>query len=178
MAVILTKKCSRCGVEKPRSDYYEDKGKWPSQCKECQRERSREYYGRTPERRRQVARDSQRRARLREYGITPDEYNAMWVLQGGRCRICQREADLQVDHCHDTGKVRGLLCGPCNKALGLLRDDVTTLLAAVSYLKPDPPQSTPVVTLRAPIDTLVAQLVCVYGAEALTEAVAAATVTT
>lgn len=64
-------------------------------------------------------------ARLRhKYGITLEDRGRLFVNQGGRCWICERhERDtgtLCVDHCHDTGAVRGLLCSQCNKALGFL----------------------------------------------------------
>jgi hypothetical protein len=67
---------------------------------------------------------AQRAAHLRRnYGITQDEYLRMEASQGGRCAICGTEDKgkwqyLHVDHCHATGKVRGLLCVKCNTALG------------------------------------------------------------
>lgn len=79
----------------------------------------------------------------KQYGITLQEYQEMWVTQGGRCRICGRAetvvrkgtvCNLSVDHCHDTGRVRGLLCNNCNRAIGLLGDDPATMADAVEYL--------------------------------------------
>lgn len=74
-----------------------------------------------------------------KYGITADDYDQMWVEQEGRCAICvvafDSEADGHVDHDHATKRVRGLLCGPCNKALGLMRDDPATLRAASEYVE-------------------------------------------
>jgi hypothetical protein len=69
--------------------------------------------------------------------------------QGGRCAICRQEPSgrrvesvLHLDHDHATGRVRGMLCGRCNKALGLLRDDPSLVLSLISYLNPYlPPQS-------------------------------------
>lgn len=70
------------------------------------------------------------------YGITLAQYNEMLIAQDGRCAICGAvTARLLVDHCHTTGKVRGLLCGPCNTGLGLFRDSVGALTKAVQYLK-------------------------------------------
>lgn len=87
----------------------------------------------------------QRNRRYRKvYGITPDQYDAMLTGQGGRCAICGNPPDpngvraasrLHVDHCHETGRVRGLLCSRCNQGLGYFRDDENLLLAAVRYLK-------------------------------------------
>jgi hypothetical protein len=69
--------------------------------------------------------------------------------QGGRCAICRQapsgrrvESVLHLDHDHETGRVRGMLCGRCNKALGLLRDDPSLILSLINYLNPFlPPQT-------------------------------------
>lgn len=75
----------------------------------------------------------------RGYGITADQYDTMFRQQGGVCAICNgvnRDGrKLFVDHDHGTGAVRGLLCNLCNRGIGNLRDSVTLLEAAVSYLK-------------------------------------------
>lgn len=73
----------------------------------------------------------------RLYGITLDEYNKMLAHQGGCCAICMETASsrLHVDHCHSTGKVRGLLCSKCNTGLGAYRDNTELLKAAVDYLE-------------------------------------------
>jgi hypothetical protein len=77
---------------------------------------------------------------LRKYGITLDDYQEMLAQQEGKCAICgSTEAKnfgdtLVVDHDHATGKVRGLLCGTCNTALGKFRDDPQILRSAICYL--------------------------------------------
>lgn len=74
----------------------------------------------------------------RHFGITAAEYDAMSEAQGGTCAICRRPCPtgrrLAVDHCHSTGKVRGLLCAKCNRALGMMDDDPGLLAAAIEYL--------------------------------------------
>lgn len=71
--------------------------------------------------------------------MTPELYAALVANQDGRCAICgERAQPLCVDHDHDTGEIRGLLCSSCNIGLGHLRDDARRLLAGVHYLK-DPP---------------------------------------
>jgi len=77
------------------------------------------------------------------YGITADEYQAIYEHQGGRCFICRRatgaKKKLSVDHCHETGMVRGLLCLGCNRnVLGHLRDRVDSLERAIEYLTSPP----------------------------------------
>ena len=73
----------------------------------------------------------------REFGITLDEYDAMVVAHGGVCAICGKPDGgqaLGVDHNHETGKVRGLLCRGCNTAIGSLHDSPLLLLFAIEYL--------------------------------------------
>ncbi|GAC1529093.1 MAG: hypothetical protein NVS2B6_17170 [Thermoleophilaceae bacterium] len=74
-------------------------------------------------------------SKLRAYGMTPAQYNDMADAQGRRCAICRDEGLLCVDHDHDTGVVRGLLCGNCNRALGQLKDSPQRARAAASYLE-------------------------------------------
>ena len=74
------------------------------------------------------------------YGITQDDYNMMFEKQGGRCAICEKHQTeisraLSVDHCHTTGKVRGLLCHTCNSAIGKFYDNINLLENAILYLK-------------------------------------------
>lgn len=75
----------------------------------------------------------------RRFGITPKQYTAMFKAQEGACAICDRPPTrrqrLSVDHDHETGKVRGLLCQGCNMALGLFGDNAAWLRAAISYLR-------------------------------------------
>ena len=77
----------------------------------------------------------------RNYGISLSTYNRMFIEQGGVCKICSlpqksnRNERLAIDHCHETGKVRGLLCDGCNRGIGLLKDDYRILERAASYLR-------------------------------------------
>lgn len=72
----------------------------------------------------------------KKYGLTPEQYDEMLEAQGGGCAICGTppgDIALHVDHCHETGRVRGLLCFPCNAGLGQFKHDPELLLAAASY---------------------------------------------
>jgi hypothetical protein len=68
------------------------------------------------------------------YGLSTQRYHALVEHHQGQCGICEKELPLVIDHCHKTGKVRGLLCQNCNKALGLLEDDLDIVRAAEAYL--------------------------------------------
>lgn len=79
----------------------------------------------------------------KRYGITWEDYQSLLDKQDGKCAICltdnaqnnRTSGKLFIDHCHSTGKVRGLLCSKCNHALGQFNDDENLLLSAVTYLR-------------------------------------------
>jgi hypothetical protein len=75
------------------------------------------------------------RQMIRTYNMTVEDYEAMVESQKGVCLICHRDRKLVIDHCHESGEVRGLLCGACNLMLGLLRDDPQILRRALRYLE-------------------------------------------
>ena len=80
---------------------------------------------------------SVRRSRLKgKYGITTEEFDAILLSQGGRCKICRTDAPgfWCVDHSHATDHVRGILCNPCNLALGHVKDTPAILKAMIRYL--------------------------------------------
>lgn len=81
-------------------------------------------------------------AMRQKYGIEQETYLGMVTKQEGKCAICgaepsnnQHKKRLNIDHCHRTGAVRGLLCDLCNRALGMMRDDTALLANAINYLK-------------------------------------------
>jgi hypothetical protein len=80
-----------------------------------------------------------------KYGLTLTEYRTLVKKQRGKCAICKKipKHRLYVDHCHDSKRVRALLCRSCNAALGLFKDDVTLLRAALVYLKHFKQEKTP-----------------------------------
>lgn len=75
----------------------------------------------------------------KKFGITMDDYERKLAEQGGVCQICKRACPsgrrLAVDHNHDTGAVRSLLCGPCNRGIGMFGEDPDRLRIAISYLE-------------------------------------------
>ena len=70
----------------------------------------------------------------RRYGLTREQWEAMLVAQGGLCAICGGPPPLDVDHSHETGKVRGLLCRSCNRGLGMLKDNAEICAKAAAYV--------------------------------------------
>jgi hypothetical protein len=78
----------------------------------------------------------------RKYGITIKDFNEMLEKQQGKCAICPHKFDEKIksqnaciDHNHETGKIRGLLCRTCNRALGLFKDNPEILYNAATYLR-------------------------------------------
>jgi hypothetical protein len=110
-------------------------------CKTCQKAYSqsaacvanrKEYYKRT--KRAHIDRNLQN-----QYGISHEDYDLMLEKQNGQCAICgttqpEGKGRFHVDHCHTTGRVRGLLCHHCNTMLGLAKDSAQTLNKAIHYL--------------------------------------------
>lgn len=89
-------------------------------------------------RKQQKARNHERTV-VNTYGLSYGEYERLYVEQGGVCFICRRATGatkrLAVDHDHDTGLVRGLLCGPCNKMVGYFRNSPEAFRRAADYLE-------------------------------------------
>ena len=152
-----TKRCNHCRQEKPVSDFYRNrhaKDGLQGCCKPCSAAHNRASHVRLKD-----ARNAQRRAEqqaLREgdpaeykrwlqaknlrqnFGLTLDDYEKLLVLQHGVCGICgcppPEHKRFDVDHEHETGAIRGLLCGRCNRAIGMLDDDPARFSRAASYL--------------------------------------------
>jgi hypothetical protein len=74
----------------------------------------------------------------REYGISPERFHEMYESQDRRCAVCKKQfgskSEANIDHCHATRWVRGLLCNKCNTAIGLLGDDLEIIKSASAYL--------------------------------------------
>ncbi len=159
------KRCKHCHEDKPLEDFYTDKkardGRRP-ECKACNLERRAAKYRANPrpaiERALRWQREnpdrvranmarftasghrkiSNRKSRLkRKYGITLEQFEAMLAAQGGGCAICGKPGADNVDHDHDTGRVRGILCFNCNVAIGHVANDEDRLAAAMAYLARD-----------------------------------------
>lgn len=132
----MTKVCVSCSVEKPVEQFkvYRPRGAAPrpfSYCKDCEREKNQEWRRNNRER----ARLLDRVGGLKRFGLTVEAYQKMCAAQDDACAICgDTGKTLCVDHCHATGKVRGLLCGKCNTGLGQFNDNCKLLAFAIEYL--------------------------------------------
>ncbi|MFF2851711.1 endonuclease VII domain-containing protein [Streptomyces sp. NPDC058001] len=114
------KRCPECGEVKPHDAWERNKSSsdgWASYCRACRAERNRISYFR------------------RKYGLTPAELDHMIAEQRGICCICLDAPAAHVDHCHETGSVRGVLCFSCNAALGHLKDRPDAIRRAAAYLE-------------------------------------------
>jgi hypothetical protein len=157
---VTEKLCKVCGEVKPLSAFSPTKGRGLGRyayCRSCASAKARAWRQANPDRYRGWHRDNRERhneqrrerrranpdARLTEslkrvgHNLTVADYRFLEAGQGGRCAIClQRPPSgrLHVDHDHQTGRIRGLLCGSCNKALGLFRDDPARMRRAATYL--------------------------------------------
>lgn len=129
----MTKTCRTCGDIKPLVHFQrvsKNKDGRGAHCSECYNA-SRRVWNRENG---HVQADYQRRSR---YGISQDQYNKL-LLRFTSCPVCGISFEVSVpcvDHDHDTGRVRGLLCKPCNRAIGLLGDDPDRLRLGAEYLE-------------------------------------------
>jgi hypothetical protein len=142
------KGCVRCRRTLPMEEFHRcarAKCGRNARCKDCynksSRKWSREKFARQPE----EAHRARRNYDLAKYGLNAEQYDALNEEQSGLCAICRRPErkhhqngrlnSLAVDHCHATGKVRGLLCNTCNRGIGLLGEDPALLAVALAYLE-------------------------------------------
>lgn len=131
------KRCPICGELKERSEYW----KWKSRqdglaayCIPCFTERNANWNKNNPEKAKSAAIATSRKLR---FGISREEYSQMLVNQNNSCAICKKEIkwEAHVDHCHTTGKIRGLLCRNCNLGLGGFKDNIDTIRKAIDYVQ-------------------------------------------
>jgi len=122
--------------EKNRNNYQKNKSRI-LETKKRNREKFREEYNFKRREQRKSALEKPT-LYLKKYGITKEDFDKMLEIQQGVCAICsnqERGKRLSVDHCHKTGKVRGLLCSSCNTSLGRFNDDTKIMLKAISYIE-------------------------------------------
>jgi len=139
-----TKQCTFCGEIKPLSAYRSRGGAeshlLKSRCNTCLFKQHKQWVVENPERVREYRnKDSWTLAkRCARRGITPEQLIDRYERQEECCAICKIEIELidsAIDHNHETGEFRGILCKQCNRALGMFRDNPEILKSAVEYLE-------------------------------------------
>lgn len=134
--ILPERECSLCHSVKPLIDFSPCHSRLDgrhSHCKACTASRMRSRM-REPQNKRKYK--ALRRKRV--YGLTPEMEAAFLVKQGGVCAICGAPPPLAVDHCHKTNTIRGLLCGSCNRSIGLMKDNPDNFLRTAAYLTQPP----------------------------------------
>lgn len=156
------KVCTHCNIDKPEGSFYKnDKNRLDSWCKQCRsivncnrkkdrrlrdpdwaredRERSARFRKLHPEKSKYAVRNATLK---KKYGIGIKEYEELLAAQNNKCAICGSETAkiswsprLHVDHCHETGRIRGLLCQACNTVLGKMNESPSLLRKAAAYLE-------------------------------------------
>ena len=153
----MEKKCSRCKETKPIEEFSKNrnnKSGYESECKSCRKERHKNTYvtARVNKKlteeekanyyknyvRKDYVKEKQRNSiRFRKYGVTTEQYTQMLINQSNKCGIClntfSNSKDTHIDHDHETGIVRGLLCRSCNTGFGMFRENITVLNNAIKY---------------------------------------------
>lgn len=130
----MLKRCTKCGEDKPIDSFPKERRSpdgVASQCKTCKSDYNREWRER---------KGGNLYDRTIRYGISPEEYEELLDEQLNSCACCgssdpKRKAGFVIDHDHDTGFIRGLLCHNCNIGIGLLGDSLSGLQTAVNYLR-------------------------------------------
>jgi len=161
---MKTKICSKCKTERDASFFSPDKkakSGLKSQCRICVREYAYKRYWENPDfhrertktnisKKRDFYNENRRKSRLkthitesaRKYGVSKEDI--IKLLEIKNCQICNTELSMDaenyhhkpnIDHCHSTGKIRGVLCGYCNNLIGRAKDSVEILMLAIKYLQ-------------------------------------------
>ena len=151
----MMKWCRGCRIKKDDREFCvnaDNADRLASWCRRCSNAAKRAKYSKNPEKHRvqqraYVAKNKKavatlnRAATLREYKMTAKQYAVMLEMQKGLCKMCELphfgDRPFVVDHCHKTGKIRGLIHTRCNTGIGMLNDDPLMMLKAYFYLAGD-----------------------------------------
>ena len=151
------KVCTKCKKEKSLDAFYKCKGPIDNRqghCKECDKAKGKAWNIANPDKVKDRVRrwQSYNPKKIRnnylksKYNLSIEQYGQLLIIQHCVCAICNKSEivkdarsgklkDLAVDHCHETGKIRGLLCDRCNRGIGLLQDNFEITQSATNYLK-------------------------------------------
>jgi hypothetical protein len=155
MIATQTKQCRTCLKYLPLDAFYRNptaKSGYQASCKECKKQNVKKWCEANPDRVKRAKKKhhgkSWRRRKNNQmrtlYGIDVETYEKLFAEQNGLCAVCKKPetlkrgdvvVNLSLDHCHTTGKIRGLLCANCNNGMGRFKDDPALLRAAAEYLE-------------------------------------------
>lgn len=144
--------CSKCGIPQHPDNFYKHSASeegLKGYCQQCSKLRVRDHYRKNSvkilEQKRIYNKENSHKSRnanlLRLYGLSLKDYDMLLLAQKGVCAICgkpetsSKRKNLSVDHCHTTGKIRGLLCSPCNLAVGNVNESPEIARKLVSYIE-------------------------------------------
>jgi len=149
------KQCNTCKIEKPHKDFYKSKIRidgYNYECKDCHKaylkrksndiEFKRKNNNRSSNWRKKYKAKNKKsiyEAAIKRKGLSLDDYTLLLISQNHCCAICNTpeynlKKRLFIDHCHSTGKIRGLLCANCNSAIGFAKDNTDVLNNCIKYL--------------------------------------------
>jgi hypothetical protein len=125
-------KCPSCGESNIENFYTDTKGRRTNAyCRECHKQKCKDRWHSKSFLERKAS-------KAPHYGITKEEFLELYAKQEGKCAICNEvpttERGLHIDHCHTTKRVRGLLCHGCNTGIGAMKENISVLNNAISYL--------------------------------------------
>ena len=146
---LISKQCNHCLGTKSVTEFYKNKANrdgLQKRCIPCQRKATAASKAKVGS---EVTQQRQHETQLRrKYGISVEQYKEMFTAQQGQCAICgttdpgHTRTNFCVDHCHSSGKVRGLLCNSCNTAIGKFNVDIERIHKAIAYLEATQPSNT------------------------------------
>ena len=133
------KHCNRCEIDLPRESFYKLKNgnghRLSAYCRKCSTQYKVEWKAKNPDKAKLINKKTTLKNR---YGISLEKFEEMLSLQNNACAICSKTisepGDSYVDHCHNTGKIRKILCINCNSGLGQFKDSPEILKKAYEYL--------------------------------------------
>lgn len=141
----IVKRCSTCKQTKEIKNFWKNTrylDGYMGVCKSCRNSAKRKQredpeYRNKENRKRRETRGTTRWVNIKaKYGLTEEDYNLIITDQKDKCLICEEELkEPHIDHCHTTGRVRGVLCSRCNTGLGKFKDSVQMLEKAKQYLR-------------------------------------------
>ena len=140
---IGVRECKKCGIKKEIDNFgvYKIAGRKEfthrRTCKQCRRTWEANRYALDPNLR--ITKNKTAKIyHLSKYNLSQEQYDNLTNKQKGLCLICNikpLKGILHIDHCHKTGKVRGLLCGTCNRGIGMFKENKKLLIKAIEYLE-------------------------------------------